>query len=99
MILAETKKRDMKYKVKKDSDLYRIMTKEERLVSFEIIRTKWINNTDIISFTIKGELNGKSLTLECMNDEIETDYVSNVLDVAKIEGELMYNRYKRLYKK
>ena len=88
----------MKYKVKKDSDLYRIMTKEERLVSFEIIRTKWINNTDIISFTIKGELNGKPLTLECMNDEIEPDYVSNVLDVAKLEGELMYNRYKRLYK-
>ena len=34
-----------------------------------------------------------------LNDEIDADYVSNVLDVAKIEGELMYNRYKRLYKK
>ena len=89
----------MKYKVKKDSDLYRIMTKEERLVSFEIIATKWVNNTDIVCFTIKGFLNGEPLVLKCMNDEIEPDYVNFHLEKAKIEGELMYNRYKRLYKK
>ena len=89
----------MKYKVKKDSDLYRIMTKEERLFSFEIIGTKWVSNTNIVCFTIKGFLNGQTLELKCMNDEIEPDYVNFYLETAKTEGELMYNRYKRLYKK